>query len=520
MYKSQNLKWILLLLIGFIILSLYWLSRSIALTVYIGNNVSVSWDDESNKFFITNDTITLPHQISVDTNPNQNTHEKIPQLKLSHFNNEFTHLIRRYLTPVTKALHEDISINDSISEHILRSGLGLEPYTTEKKEYIWIENGVQYRPYPFLEKADNPFYTSEFEAFVPFNKTEFFQRDEKSLSRDITDKKIILWWQHKIAQAPITGLNPLRACPDFPCVVTSDRKYTENSSALIINVQFVNNERPPPRRLDQVFVHYQIEAPFNYWFYGYIFDPSKGWNDVFNWTMSYRMDADIVTYHGIVRRRRVEKKKNYQDILAKKKGLIAWMVSSCGAHSRRQDYVKELQKYIPVDIYGKCGPFKCSRDKDKNCLQEITLKYKFYLGFENNFCKDYITEKLYKYLDSDMIVIARGYNTYSRILPSEIFLNTANFKSPKELADRILYLNSHDEEYLHMLQEKDKYFAVYEDYPLTNVQPTFLEHRYEAVAMCELCQRLWNLEKYSKQIPDMKAWFHKKEYQCQGPSDI
>ncbi|KAH9491737.1 hypothetical protein Btru_045683 [Bulinus truncatus] len=404
---------------------------------------------------------------------------------------------------------------------MLRSGFGLQSYKTERNEEIWIENGVQYRPFPFLEKSDNPFYTSEFEAYVPFNKTLFFEGDDKKSLAEIKEKKIILWWQHKIAQAPINGLNPLRACPDFPCVLTSDRKYTEHSSAILVNAQFVNNESPPKRRTEQVLIHYQIEAPFNYWFYGHLFEKYKSWNEAFNWTMSYRMDADITTYYGLFRRQRNIVEKNYQEILSNKKGLVAWMVSNCEANSKRQDYAKKLQKYIPVDIYGKCGSFQCPRTSDKDCLHKINIKYKFYLGFESNLCKDYITEKLYRYLNSDMIVIARGYNTYSRLVPSEIFLNTANFKSPKELADKIIYLDSHDQEYIQMLKEKDKYFAIFEDYPLLSPEyESFLEYRFEAVSMCEVCRRIWNVSNYTKVYSDMSAWLYKEEYQCQAPKDL
>ncbi|KAH9487501.1 hypothetical protein Btru_075737 [Bulinus truncatus] len=406
---------------------------------------------------------------------------------------------------------------------MLRSGLGLQSYKTERNEEIWIENGVQYRPFPFLEKSGNPFYTSEFEAYVPFNKTLFFEGDDKKSLAEIKEKKIILWWQHKYGQAPINGLNPLRACPDFPCVLTSDRKYTENSSAILVNAQYVMNESPPKRRPDQVLIHYHIETLKNYWVVRpnrlNLFADRTDWNEAFNWTMSYRMDADITTYYGLVRRRRNIKEKNYQEIVSKKKSLVAWMVTSCNAHSRRQDYVRELKKYISVDVYGACGSLRCSRAIDKECIHSINVKYKFYLSFENSFCKDYITEKFYRYLNSDMIVIARGYNKYSRLAPSEIFLNTANFKSPKELADKILYLNSHDQEYIQMLKEKDKYFAIFEDYPLTS-KSTYLEYRYEAVAFCEVCKRTWNLANYNKVYSDMFLWMNKEEYQCQVLKDI
>lgn len=34
---------------------------------------------------------------------------------------------------------------------------------------------------------------------------------------------------------------------------------------------------------------------------------------------------------------------------------VAWVVSHCPTHSRREDYVEELKKHIDVDVYGKCG---------------------------------------------------------------------------------------------------------------------------------------------------------------------
>ena len=35
---------------------------------------------------------------------------------------------------------------------------------------------------------------------------------------------------------------------------------------------------------------------------------------------------------------------------------IAWFNSHCPTHSQREDYVKKLAEFIPVDIYGKCLP--------------------------------------------------------------------------------------------------------------------------------------------------------------------
>jgi len=72
--------------------------------------------------------------------------------------------------------------------------------------------------------------------------------------------------------------------------------------------------------------------------------------------------------------------------------MVAWFVSHCVTPNRREDYVKELSKYIPVDIYGKCGNLTCSNRN--HCKEMIRRDYKFYIAFENSLCTDYVTEKL------------------------------------------------------------------------------------------------------------------------------
>jgi hypothetical protein len=41
--------------------------------------------------------------------------------------------------------------------------------------------------------------------------------------------------------------------------------------------------------------------------------------------------------------------------IKKKTKLSAWLVSNCKTHSEREEYAKELQKYINIDVYGACG---------------------------------------------------------------------------------------------------------------------------------------------------------------------
>ena len=108
-----------------------------------------------------------------------------------------------------------------------------------------------------------------------------------------------------------------------------------------------------------------------------------------------------------------------------KKGLISWIVSHCNTHNGRENYVDELQKYIDVQIYGKCEERLYSTSglcNDRNGPSESLCpdmcntinSYKFYLSFENSNCVDYLTETTYKVLIPGIAtvpVIMTGFTT-------------------------------------------------------------------------------------------------------------
>ena len=116
--------------------------------------------------------------------------------------------------------------------------------------------------------------------------------------------------------------------------------------------------------------------------------------------------------------------------------------------SKRETYVKELQKYIRVDIYGKCGNLSiCPHEQGilGPCVFNVAKKYKFYLAFENAYCQEYVTEKLHRTLMYPTVPIVMGGADYKVVAPpGKSYINVFDFKSPKHLADYLLYLDKHD----------------------------------------------------------------------------
>ena len=116
---------------------------------------------------------------------------------------------------------------------------------------------------------------------------------------------------------------------------------------------------------------------------------------------------------------------------------VAWLVSNCKTNSQREHYVQELQKHIPVDIFGGCGePLRCNIGRDE-CFVEIAESYQFYLSFENSLCKDYATEKLFRALAADLVPVVMGGANYSNIVPPKSVINVKDFASPELLGKEL-----------------------------------------------------------------------------------
>jgi len=98
----------------------------------------------------------------------------------------------------------------------------------------------------------------------------------------------------------------------------------------------------------------------------------------------YRHDSDFYFPYGHVRRLAAAgaAEAETRRVVAGKTKLVAWMVSHCGANSRRDQLVAELQRFLPVDVFGACGQLRC-----QHCEALFDAHYKFFLAFENTICE-------------------------------------------------------------------------------------------------------------------------------------
>ncbi|XP_053204037.1 alpha-(1,3)-fucosyltransferase C-like [Panonychus citri] len=260
------------------------------------------------------------------------------------------------------------------------------------------------------------------------------------------------------------------------CYVTSNRELYKSSADTILfdwKQLLVNENRSIPgiKRPGQTWIWYNREPPSTS-FVDLDIDPYwlKSIENLFDCWISYRNDSDFVHHRFDIvpssssisssSLANSKKQKRRKMSLTNKKRNVAWFVSHCNAESGRDDFAKQLAKFIDIDIYGDCGAFKCSKINPDLCYQMVEDDYKFYLSFENSICRDYVTERLSNVLKYNIVPIVFGGFNYSSLLPPDSFINAFDFDSPSKLSDYLKLVANNQTAYNQYFNWKSKYQVV------------------------------------------------------------
>ncbi|XP_067950560.1 alpha-(1,3)-fucosyltransferase C-like [Watersipora subatra] len=223
---------------------------------------------------------------------------------------------------------------------------------------------------------------------------------------------------------------------EYHCQWSRNRLDYNYSDAVIFHLynnidrrDFVLHQLPERKNSDQKWVLMAKEPPA--FFYS---DQLKLLNDEFNLTMTFLTDADVSIPLGHATRNLDRAFFSFE--WNPKKKLIAWMASNCITSSIREPLVKELQKYINVDVFGACGDHGNGGGKKRDEFKEVLAgQYRFYLALENSDCDEYITEKFGRNLQLGMIPIVKGRRAlYSKFAPPNSFFHADAFTSVETLA--------------------------------------------------------------------------------------
>lgn len=230
----------------------------------------------------------------------------------------------------------------------------------------------------------------------------------------------------------------------YECLGTTDERLIKIADAVVLHGWiFPKHKIPNYRDPKQRWVYLLNESPANTYYHSKEYNSSL-YNNLFNWTITYRTDSDIPYDIWIVREL---KRKPKQLDIPKKKKLAIIIMSNC-KNKDRTNLVKEIQRLSPegmVDFYGKCG-----KHCNSSC-RDFIKDYSFYLAFENSYyCKDYITEKFWwnGLLNHAVPVVKGAYKKdYLKQAPKNSFIHVDDFNSTKALVDYMMHLHENQKEY-------------------------------------------------------------------------
>lgn len=173
------------------------------------------------------------------------------------------------------------------------------------------------------------------------------------------------------------------------------------------------------------------------------------------------------------------------------------MVSNCYSQNNREEYLRRLDKVLPVTRIGFCSWNKCRKTRSE-CLNDLADSHPFYLSFENSLCQDYATEKYANaIINGRMIPVVFSKNPKLYIPNS--FINAEDFASPEDLGRYLIELVKNSTAY-------DSYFKWRNEYDL--IVPD--ENEY----LCELCRKLHDVNEPYKVYHSMKKWLY-DDAKCQ-----
>ena len=313
-------------------------------------------------------------------------------------------------------------------------------------------------------------------------------------------KRILIWKPFLDDNIVKTETACLKSCP-ARCEITTNKEDVANVDA--VNFHLTNlwdkvwsigtrsiMKFPTYRRPDQVWIVSNMEPPQHLW------GDLKVFHGIFNWTQWYRTDADIQWRYGrpykMSEKEKViaYEKMQKHNIFKQKTREICGRISNCMDINRRYKTIKDMQNYLDIDMYGLCYNNPCGdprNERDKSC-NDFLKQYKFYLAFENNDCKDYVTEKYWQSLNREQIPIVNWKTVDRSIVIPNSYINIHDFSDIKSLA-----------RYIMQVSENETLFNSYFDWKKSYAN----RHR---CASCQVCEALHDETRPAQVIEDLDSW--------------
>lgn len=296
------------------------------------------------------------------------------------------------------------------------------------------------------------------------------------------------------------------------CAFSHEERYLDAATLVLFSAADVHRMPPPEqyqRPAEQLWGLLALDPP-----------PAtrrtldlRQYDRCFNWTLSYRRDADVPLRYGrTVKLARPRPPPAAAAADTDRRALFRPQL--CLTASRREQYVHQLQRHMPVDVLGPCAGVDCgaykpcfmapaaanaSCDIASECFSRLSSNYSFYLALEQVHCRDFVSARLHQALRHQLVPVVRGGADYSHLAPPGSYIDAAQFDGPEALAQ-------------HLRTMSEKELRGYHRWRRT--------HEVQANNWaCELCTRLHGLSGSRTLYPahtgrDLHSWWYERG-QCE-----
>nr|XP_039269528.1 3-galactosyl-N-acetylglucosaminide 4-alpha-L-fucosyltransferase FUT3-like [Styela clava] len=302
------------------------------------------------------------------------------------------------------------------------------------------------------------------------------------------------------------------------CQVTTNRSLVKECAALVhFNSpdlrKFLDVPDPKYRNPDQIYAFWSRETPAKTQHFKDELKSDK-FDKIFNLTINFRHDSDIVDYFGNIEYElRIFKQRNKRNmaidkIYKQKNALAIWIVSNCDSTygaAERMKYAKSLIKAgLSLTTYGDCFNNRFS-GPDMN--KEI-MRHKFYMSLENSIhCPDYVSEKFWRNgLRAGAVPVVWGptREDVARIAPKHSYIHSEDFKTPEDLVKYLNYLDKNDTAYREY--HAWRFEPIDESIPEEDIVPNHYS------TFCRLCKKVTQKPLVHQTIPSVTKWLYETGY--------
>ncbi|XP_067950547.1 alpha-(1,3)-fucosyltransferase fut-1-like [Watersipora subatra] len=265
-------------------------------------------------------------------------------------------------------------------------------------------------------------------------------------------------------------------CGDFWCKLRHGQTNVSGADlAVFSEIDVQHFVHPPNKRPSDVWAFFSKETQTTL----NITKSLPEWNGMFNYSATFdrNNEANMHVFRAELERITPSGSIKFSPTPRMKPLRALWYLSHCssennhhGIRSGREQYVLELSKHIPIDIYSASEKPFCRQVfgdlvKEHGTPEPDMSDYMFYFSFENSLCRDCVTEKLWKVLESNSttIPIALGGTSiedYEIVAPPNSFIHVKNFTSPAALAEHLRYVAENDEAFHYYNQWRNEFTLV------------------------------------------------------------